>query len=87
MDTPNWEMIAQLAMQQRDAAQKMADNLAIDLTIANSRIEVHEARELGVTVEELRQRRATGQAPPAPPAADCAKMSSNRRARGPADSQ
>jgi hypothetical protein len=55
---PDWKTVAQMAMQQRDRMASHANNVELDLAIANLKIEKFEAKELGISVPELRERRA-----------------------------
>lgn len=54
----DWETIAKMAMQQRDRMAQHANNLELDLAVANLKIGKFEAKELGITVPELRAKRA-----------------------------
>lgn len=45
---PDWKLVAQTAMQQRDRASQMANNLEIDLIMARAQVEALE-RVSGIT--------------------------------------
>ncbi len=55
---PDWKTIAQMAMQQRDRMAQHANNIELDLAIANLKIENFEATALGISVADLRAKRA-----------------------------
>lgn len=48
---PDWKLVAQTAMQQRDRASQMANNLEIDLIMARAQVEALE-RVSGITAAD-----------------------------------